>query len=181
MEALFFNRVPSPLGELRLVWDHEDRVRALDFDGYDHRMTDLLRRHYGAAGEGYRLTDARVPADIVDRLAAYFGGNLDALDTIAVESRGTPFQRRVWSALRGIPSGTTTNYGALAAVLGCAGASRAVGAANGANPIAIIVPCHRVIGANGMLTGYGGGIDRKRWLLAHERADFSREQPTLLL
>src|SRR5262245_12178340 len=153
LEALFFDRVASPLGDLRLVWDSQTRVRALDFDGYDHRMTDLLRRHYGAEGEGYRLIDDSAPAEIVNRLSAYFDGELDALDTIDVESGGTPFQRRVWSALRGIPSGTTTSYGKLAATVGCAGASRAVGAANGANPVAIIVPCHRVIGANGTLTG----------------------------
>ena len=181
LEELFFDRVPSPLGDLRLVWDEENRLRALDFDGYDERMTDLLRRHYGAPGEGHRLSDARAPAAIVDRLTAYFGGELAAIESIVVESAGTPFQRRVWSALRGIPLGTTTSYGKLAASIGYAGASRAVGAANGSNPIAIVVPCHRVIGSNGTLTGYGGGMDRKRWLLAHEHADFSREQPILLL
>ena len=180
-EELFFDRVPSPLGELRLVWDKESRVRALDFEGFDHRMTDLLRRHYGPPGAGHRLTDARAPAAIVDCLAAYFGGDLAAIDRIEVASAGTPFQRRVWSALRSIPTGRTTSYGKLAASIGCTGANRAVGAANGANPIAIVVPCHRVIGADGTLTGYGGGVDRKRWLLAHEGADFTREQPILLL
>src|SRR5262245_23939482 len=113
-EKLFFDRIPSPLGELRLVWDQEERVRALDFDGYDDRMTDLLRRHYA----GHRLTDAPAPAHIVDRLEAYFAGDLGAIDSIEVASGGTPFQRRVWSALRAIPFGTTTSYGKLATCVG---------------------------------------------------------------
>ncbi|HEX7389242.1 MAG TPA: methylated-DNA--[protein]-cysteine S-methyltransferase, partial [Acidiphilium sp.] len=103
-----------------------------------------------------------------DRLNAYFAGDLAAVDTITVRAAGTGFQHRVWTALRTIPPGTTTSYGELAARLGVPKASRAVGLANGANPISIVVPCHRVIGADGRLTGYGGGIERKAWLLDHE-------------
>ena len=103
-------------------------------------------------------------------LEAFFAGRLQAIDAVAVHTGGTAFQRRVWAALRAIPAGTTTTYGRLAAALGQPTASRAVGLANGANPVVIVVPCHRVIGADGTLTGYGGGIERKRWLLDHERS-----------
>jgi methylated-DNA-[protein]-cysteine S-methyltransferase len=106
---------------------------------------------------------------LTDRLAAYFAGDLFAVDAIETRTGGTPFQRAVWSALRPIPPGTTVSYGELARAIGRPAASRAVGAANGANPIAIVVPCHRVIGANRTLTGYGGGLARKAWLLEHER------------
>ena len=108
------------------------------------------------------------PAGVATALAAYFRGELDALDAIEVDPMGTSFQRRVWAALRTIPHGETTSYGALARTLDMPTASRAVGAANGANPIWIVVPCHRVIGASGALTGYAGGLDVKRWLLEHE-------------
>ena len=114
------------------------------------------------------------PAGVVTALEAYFRGDLDALDAIEVDPIGTEFQRRVWAALRTIPHGETTSYGTLARTLGSPTASRAVGAANGANPIWIVVPCHRVIGASGALTGYAGGLDVKRWLLEHERAACSR-------
>ena len=102
-------------------------------------------------------------------LAAYFDGTSAALEDLPLDMRGAPFEKRVWTALRTIPAGQTTSYGTIAHALGTAGASRAVGAANGANPIAIVVPCHRVIGSNGSLTGYGGGLDRKTWLIDHER------------
>jgi methylated-DNA-[protein]-cysteine S-methyltransferase len=112
---------------------------------------------------------ARGAGPIGSALAAYFAGDLDALDTVPVEPEGTPFQRRVWAALRTIPAGETRGYGELARQIGHPTASRAVGAANGANPIWVVIPCHRVIGASGALTGYAGGLDAKRWLLAHER------------
>jgi len=117
----------------------------------------------------YDVEEAPAPASITRPLDAYFEGDLDAVDVIPVATGGTVFQRDVWTALRGIKAGTTTNYGALAARLGRPNASRAVGMANGSNPISIVLPCHRVIGANGTLTGYGGGLPRKRWLLEHER------------
>jgi methylated-DNA-[protein]-cysteine S-methyltransferase len=110
------------------------------------------------------------PAGAVSVLRRYFGGELDCLDEIAVELHGTSFQTQVWEALRSVRAGTTASYAALAKRVGTPAAVRAVGAANGANPVAIVLPCHRIIGSNGSLTGYGGGLDRKRWLLQHERA-----------
>jgi methylated-DNA-[protein]-cysteine S-methyltransferase len=112
-------------------------------------------------------------------LSAYFAGTDAEIGDLPLDMRGAPFERRVWAALRAIPPGTTTSYGAIAKALDAAGASRAVGAANGANPVAIIVPCHRVIGSSGSLTGYGGGLDRKEWLIDHERRWSRDPQPAL--
>lgn len=123
----------------------------------------VLRRF---PGEEFVPTDD--PGGCVNALRRYFSGELTALDEIAVDPGGTPFQASVWRALRSIPAGTTTSYGDLARRIGAAHAVRAVGAANGANPIPIVIPCHRVIGANGKLVGYGGGLERKAWLLRHE-------------
>lgn len=109
------------------------------------------------------------PHGLTTAIAAYFSGDLHAIDEISVATAGTAFQRTVWRALRDIPCGTTISYGELARRIGKPDAVRAVGTANGANPIGVVVPCHRVIGANGTLTGYGGGLHRKRWLLDHER------------
>src|SRR5690606_4692756 len=110
------------------------------------------------------------PRAVRTAVSAYFGGDLTALDGLTVQTGGTDFQRSVWTALRAIPAGQTRSYGQLAAAIGSPKAVRAAGLANGQNPIAVIVPCHRVIGANGTLTGYAGGLERKRWLLAHEGA-----------
>ena len=162
---LRLNRLRSPIGEILLVTGHCGAVRALDFADYEARMHRLLQRHYG----DYQLKDGAAPQDVTAILDSYFDGDLTALKTVATATGGTDFQRRVWAALRAIPAGSTLTYGALAKALGNPAASRAVGLANGANPIGIIVPCHRVIGANGKLTGYGGGLDRKRWLLDHEQ------------
>jgi methylated-DNA-[protein]-cysteine S-methyltransferase len=159
------DRQATPIGDMLLVADEAGALRALDWHDYEPRLHVLLRRQYGAAPT---LVAGRVPAAIRDELDAYYAGDLAALDRIAVASGGTGFQRDVWAALRGIPAGTTTTYGDLAQRIGRAAAVRAVGAANGANPIGVVVPCHRVIGANGSLTGYGGGMERKRWLLRHE-------------
>lgn len=163
-QRLLLDRVPSPLGTLWLVWDRDDVLRALDFADHEARLQRLLRRHYGPR----TLEPGRAPAGITDPLAAFFAGDLGAIDGVTVGTNGTEFQRRVWSALRRIPAARSWSYGALAAYLERPNASRAVGLANGANPIAIVVPCHRVIGADGTLIGYGGGLERKRWLLAHE-------------
>ena len=114
------------------------------------------------------------PAGAITALRSYFRGALDALDGIPVELHGTPFQRRVWQQLRTVRAGTTSSYSNIARAIGAPAAVRAVGAANGANPVALIVPCHRIIGADGRLTGYGGGLDRKRWLLEHEANAGSR-------
>jgi O-6-methylguanine DNA methyltransferase len=162
---LTFDRFPSPIGTILLVSDGT-ALRALDFHDHEERLHDLVRRQYGRVD----LNRGPVPAMITRALEAYFAGELAATTTIPVATGGTPFQRRVWAALRQIPAGTTTSYGALAAALGQPGASRAVGLANGANPVGIVVPCHRVIGANGSLTGFGGGLSRKQWLLEHEGA-----------
>jgi O-6-methylguanine DNA methyltransferase len=155
----------SPLGEILLVSDSDCALRALDFADYEQRLRRLLRLHYGA----YQLDPGPAPIAPVNALAAYFAGDIDAFSKLRVATGGTPFQRDVWAALRRIPAGRTTTYGELAVELGRPGASRAVGLANGSNPIAIVVPCHRVIGRNGTLTGYAGGLQRKRWLLEHER------------
>jgi methylated-DNA-[protein]-cysteine S-methyltransferase len=156
----------SPLGEILLVHDEAGALRALDFEDHAARMRRLLGLHYGEV----ELLSAGAPPGTRDALQRYFGGALGALETIPVATGGTVFQRRVWSALRTIPAGRTLSYGALAAGIGAPKAMRAVGLANGANPVAIIVPCHRVVGANGALTGFGGGLHRKRWLLEHEGA-----------
>jgi len=118
--------------------------------------------------DGRGLT-GEVLARAGQQLGEYFAGTRTTFD-IPLDAPGTAFQRRVWDALRAIPYGTTLSYGELARRLGDVRATRAVGAANGKNPIPIIVPCHRVVGANGALTGFGGGLDRKRWLLEHEGA-----------
>ena len=163
-ETLTLDRVRTPTGEVLLVTDAEGAVRALDFAGYEARMMRLLRRHWGEAA----LVEGRAPSAVRSAVEAYFGGDLTALDRLNVKTSGTAFQRAVWAALRAIPAGETRTYGQLAAAVGSPKAVRAAGLANGQNPIAVIVPCHRVIGANGTLTGYAGGLERKQWLLAHE-------------
>ena len=161
---LQLERWASPISVLLLVTDRDGVLRALEFADREARMHRLLRLHYG----NYTLQNGAAPASLTHALDAYFEGSLDVFSDMNVATDGTPFQRKVWKALRAIPAGTTVSYGELAAALGGSGASRAVGAANGANPIAIAVPCHRVIGANGSLTGYTGGLLRKQWLLDHE-------------
>jgi O-6-methylguanine DNA methyltransferase len=161
---LTLSRYVAPVGELLLVTDADGRLRALDFNDFEERMRRLLARHYGVV----ELVAGAVPAAIAAALDGYFAGDLTAVDAVPVATGGTEFQKSVWAALRSIPAGETRGYGALAAAIGKPGAARAVGLANGMNPIGIVVPCHRVIGASGALTGYAGGVERKRWLLAHE-------------
>ena len=167
LQTFLMDRVSSPLGTILLVCDDEGRLRALDFDDHDARMRRLLRLHYGE--RSHTLVAGRAPDTVRTPLEAFFTGELGAVDAIVVQTGGTAFQRRVWAALRDIPAGTTMTYSQLATAIGQPSASRAVGLANGANPVGIVVPCHRVIGADGSLTGYAGGVERKRWLLAHER------------
>lgn len=162
-------RHATPIGVLLLAFDDAGFLRVLDFEDYEARMHKLLSRQYSAEPT---LVGGGAPAKVIQALDRYFQGALDALDAIECRTGGTPFQQSVWTALRKIPVGTTTSYGALAAELGKPQAMRAVGLANGANPIGVVVPCHRVIGANGSLTGYGGGLHRKQWLLRHEGARF---------
>jgi methylated-DNA-[protein]-cysteine S-methyltransferase len=161
---LSLDRHDSPIGAILTVTDAEGYLRALDFLDHESRMHRLLRLHYG----NYVLTDGPCDGRIAAAVAAYFAGCFDALDGLAVRTAGTDFQRQVWTALRTIPPGETTSYGELAVRLGRPQASRAVGLANGSNPVAIVAPCHRVVGSNGALTGYAGGLHRKEWLLAHE-------------
>jgi methylated-DNA-[protein]-cysteine S-methyltransferase len=163
-ETFGLDRLQTPIGTALLVTDADGVLCALDWEDHEPRMRQLLRRQYGAAV----LEDARAPDDIRAALSGYFAGELARLNTIKWRVAGTPFQRKVWTALPTIAPGTTMTYGALAAKLGFPKAVRAVGHANGANPISVVVPCHRLIGANGSLIKYGGGIERKRWLLAHE-------------
>ena len=177
--TLCLAQVPSPLGSLLVVHDADGKLRALDFHDYAPRMHRLLRLHYGEAGRDFTLVESDAPAASREALAAYFHGEFSALDHIPVQTNGTEFQREVWSALRRIPAGKTLSYGEVAAQIGRPKAVRAVGLANGANPIGIVVPCHRVIGANANLTGYAGGIERKRWLLRHEGAALGGGQADL--
>ena len=163
------DRLPTPIGALLLAADDDGKLHAAEFHDYEDRMHRSLRLSTAAKG-GYVLRKGRVPANIRSRLEAYFAGELGAIDAIETAVGGTPFQQKVWRALRRIKPGKTLTYGALAARIGEAKAIRAVGAANGANPVSVIVPCHRLIGANGSLIRYGGGIARKRWLLLHEGA-----------
>jgi methylated-DNA-[protein]-cysteine S-methyltransferase len=167
-ETLFIDRIEGPIGEMLIVHDAAGCMRALEFEDHEPRLRQLLRLHYGQEGRDYLLHERRAPQSMRDALTQYFAGELHALDRIQTSTAGTPFQRDVWAALRQIKPGTTMSYGALAQQLGRPRAVRAVGVANGANPISIVVPCHRVIGADASLTGYGGGIARKRWLLTHE-------------
>lgn len=164
---LFTETLATPIGELIVICDEEGRLRATDWTNYDKRMYRLLARHYGT--DTFTLTLAQKRSMAALALAAYFDGDLLAIDSLPVDTGGTAFQRSVWRALRDIPAGQTVSYGELARRLGKPAAVRAVGLANGANPIGVVVPCHRVIGADGSLTGYGGGLERKRWLLNHER------------
>ncbi len=163
------DQLDTPTGRMLIVCDDMQRLRAVDWEDHEQRLLCLLQRHYGpvalrTARPGQRVCNGCLA------LSAYFDGALDAIDDVDTTTNGTVFQRQVWAALRRIPAGATLSYSALAARIGRPAAVRAVGAANGANPIAIIVPCHRVIGADAALTGYGGGLARKRWLLAHERS-----------
>jgi methylated-DNA-[protein]-cysteine S-methyltransferase len=162
---LLLERCAAPICPLLLVTDDDGVLRALEFGDHESRLHRLLRDHYGA----YTLEEGAAPAALTRALSAYFAGDIAALNDVRTATGGTPFQREVWQALRTIPAGTTTSYGQLATRVGRPAASRAVGAANGANPIPIVVPCHRVIGANGTLTGFGGGLPKKQWLLDHER------------
>jgi methylated-DNA-[protein]-cysteine S-methyltransferase len=156
METLQYRAVRSPVGQLTLV-GRDNRLRHL-------RMDDQT---YEPSHDGWERDDDAFP-HAVAQLEAYFAGDLVEFD-IELELVGTPFQRRVWAALLTIPYGETRSYGAIALQIGSPTAYRAVGLANGHNPIGIIVPCHRVIGANGKLIGYGGGIERKKRLLDMER------------
>ncbi len=163
-ERFSLGRLATPIGIALLVTDAEGVLRALDWEDYEHRMRELLRLHYGAV----ELTDQPAPAQMRAALSDYFEGDLGKLLRIEWRIAGTAFQQKVWTALAEIPAGTTMSYGALAAKIDMPKAIRAVGHANGSNPISVVLPCHRLIGADGSLVKYGGGLERKRWLLRHE-------------
>ena len=159
------DEVPSEIG-LIVIAARDGRLVSLDFGDCRRRMLDALIARCGSA----RLEPELDPFGISSAIKAYLAGDLGALDRISVDPGGTPFQRDVWAALRRVPPGTTVTYAQLARALGRPAAPRAVGGANGRNPVAIVIPCHRMIGSDGSLTGYGGGLSRKRWLLGHEGA-----------
>ena len=163
-ERLHLDRLATPLGEALLVTDEAGYLRAFDWADRETAMARLLRLHYGQL----RLEAGAAPDGVRKRVRHYFEGNIACLPEIEWRTAGTAFQRAVWRTLTTIAPGQTLSYRALAMKLGCPSAVRAVGAANGSNPLTVVVPCHRVIGADGSLTGYGGGLERKRWLLRHE-------------
>jgi len=165
-EILFRNQRETPIGTMLIITDKQQRMRALDWFEYEERMLRLLRRY----AQKFELQKGALPTVIHEALDAYFAGDFTPVNNISVHTTGTVFQQTVWQTLRNIPAGTTLSYGALAKKIGRAKAVRAVGTANGANPVGIIIPCHRVIGMDGSMTGYGGGLERKRWLLTHENA-----------
>jgi len=155
----------TPIGQLTLVSRGEVLI-AVAFESEEGATHRWLARRFGQL----RTEAHKDPAGAASALRVYFSGDLAALDRVTVDTGGTEFQREIWAALRRIPVGTTISYSTLAARVGRPLAVRAVGAANGSNPIPVIIPCHRVIAADGTLCGYGGGLDRKQWLLLHEGA-----------
>jgi methylated-DNA-[protein]-cysteine S-methyltransferase len=163
-ESFNLDRLPTPIGTALLVTDADGLLRALDWEDYEPRMKQLLRLQCGAV----ELMDARSPRELRAALSGYFKGDLDRLAGIQWRVAGTPFQQKIWHALPNIPAGTTLSYGALATKLDVPRAVRALGHANGSNPISVVLPCHRLIGSSGSLVKYGGGLERKRWLLQHE-------------
>jgi methylated-DNA-[protein]-cysteine S-methyltransferase len=158
-------KVETPIGALTLA-AVDGRICLLHFDASERSARAALAKWYPTD----RIEKAPDPGAAARVLRRYFDGDISALDDVGVEMNGTDFQKMVWAALRGVKAGQTSSYAAIAKRIGAPAAVRAVGAANGANPVAIIVPCHRVIGADGSLTGYGGGLRRKEWLLRHEKA-----------
>jgi methylated-DNA-[protein]-cysteine S-methyltransferase len=165
-ETLTIDRLPTPIGTALLVTDEAGVLRAFNWTDYEAAMRAWIGRHYPKA----KLQEGLAPAPVRQAFEAYFRGEARALEAAPWQARGTPFQMQVWQALCTIPAGETLSYAGLAQRIGRPTAVRAVGLANGSNPVAVIVPCHRVIGSDGSLTGYGGGLPRKRWLLELEGA-----------
>ncbi len=163
-EVITVDRVPTPIGMALVVTDETGVLRAFNWSDYEPALLAWIGRRYPRA----RLAEGEGPLRAT--CDAYFAGQTDAFETIAWEGAGTAFQEKVWKTLCAIRPGETWTYAWLAARIGRPTAVRAVGLANGSNPLALVVPCHRVIGSNGSLTGYGGGLHRKRWLLEHEGA-----------
>ena len=165
MKELLTDAIESPIGKIIIVAD-EGKMIALDFADYEERLMKLLKRRYDAI----EFKPTIDPFGFSTRVKNYLAGDFKSLATIPVSTGGTAFQQQVWQALRDIPTGQTLTYSQLAAKIGRPKATRAVGMTNSLNPIAIVLPCHRVVGANHSLTGYAGGLERKHWLLRHEGA-----------
>jgi methylated-DNA-[protein]-cysteine S-methyltransferase len=164
--------IRTPIGRVILV-AHQGRLCGVGLGREPEWVRGVVERRFGEV----EWVPGDDPAGAASALERYFSGELRAPDSIPVDPGGTPFQRRVWSALRDIPAGQTCSYSYVARTVGAPKAVRAVGAANGANPVAIVIPCHRVVGADGDLVGYGGGLDLKRWLLVHEGVRLLPERP----
>jgi len=162
---LFFTELDTPAGAIAFARRGE-RLVALSFKDHWPRLRKELERRFGAL----ELTPDANGGQAGRALRRYLAGDLGALDALEVDTEGTPFQQRVWSRLRRIPAGATLSYAQLARAIGKPSAVRAVAGANARNPVSVVVPCHRVIASDGKLSGYGGGVPRKRWLLAHEGA-----------
>ena len=163
-QLMMIATIGSPLGGLFVVTDADGRLAACEFSDFEERLHRLLARRFGKV----ELAQGAAPRGIADRFDRYFSGALEALDGIEIVMSSTQFQQTVWTALRQIKPGQTMTYAALAERLDRPKAARAVGHANAANPFEIVVPCHRLVGAGGALTGYAGGLERKDWLLRHE-------------
>lgn len=164
---LIQDQILTPLGQALVLTDRKGNLRAFEWLDCKTRLVRLLKLHYGKdyeIVEGMRLSKASL------LIGKYFDGDLKAIDKIKIETNGTAFQKKLWNALRKISPGKTMTYAQMAQKLGTPSGSRAVGAANGANPISLVVPCHRLVGTNGQLTGYAGGLHRKKYLLEHEGA-----------
>jgi methylated-DNA-[protein]-cysteine S-methyltransferase len=177
--TLMLDRMGTPIGIMLLMFDDQERLRALDWLDHESRFLSLLKRHYGQKDRNFTIVEAKLPDSLRAPMEGYFSGDISIIDRVPVHCHGSNFQKSVWDELRRIPGGTTISYRQLAARIGKPNAMRAVGLANGANPISIVVPCHRVIGANGTLTGCGGGLPRKQWLLAHEGVRIFSDMPEL--
>lgn len=160
---LKLEKIESPIGSILIAHDGE-QICSLEFADCEDRMRQMLERHF----KGAELEPTKERSKFGQALAYYFKGEIKAIDDLPVATLGTPFQRRAWAALRRIPAGKTRSYGDQARAIRAPNAARAVGLANHLNPIGIVVPCHRVRGADGSLTGYAGGLERKRWLIDHE-------------
>lgn len=165
MHCFLTDRIATPIGEMILI-ARDGVLLLLEFDAARDRVKREIMARFGNVD----LQPATNPFGLSDILRDYFAGNLKAIDHLITDGGGTEFEKNVWAELRKIPCGQTVSYGSIARKLGDIQLSRAVGTANGKNPISIVVPCHRVIGADGTLTGYGGGLHRKEWLLRHEGA-----------
>jgi methylated-DNA-[protein]-cysteine S-methyltransferase len=168
MIELLRESLPTPLGKLVLLSRADGALVSLDFFDLQERREALLRRRFGAGGWRERAASPGADSERLRALRRYFAGELDALAGLPLELEGNALQRELWSLLQSLPPGQCTRYGAMAEALQRPGAARAIGAALGANPLLLVLPCHRVLASNGRLHGYAGGIERKRWLLEHE-------------